>query len=67
MADAKPLPKSLHTVTVLVRMAMAYKETVDWGSYGWRDLIEQVLADLGKDEMPDSHGLIEAALKQLED
>lgn len=63
----KPLPKSLHTVTVLVRMAEAYRETVDWGSLSAREAVEQVLADLGKDDIPDDHGLIEAALKQMED
>lgn len=63
----KPIPKSLHTVTVLVRMAIAYKETVDWGSETWAYLVDRVIEDLGLDDKPDTHGLRQAALKQLEE
>lgn len=63
----KPLPKSLHTVTVLVRMAQAYSATVDWHCYPWSALVDQIVADLGMDDKPDTYGLREAALKQLED
>lgn len=65
--NEKPIPKSLHTVTVLVRVAAAYRETVDWGTTPWPELVDQVLYDLGFDGKPDTHNLRASALKQLED
>jgi hypothetical protein len=60
----KPLAKSLHTVTVLVRVAKAVAdyEGIDPLSYKAMDL---ALAILGLDNMPDTYGLVTAALKQL--
>lgn len=61
----KPLAKSLHTVTVLVRVANALYER----RTNPRDTIGHALAlasdVLGLSDMPDTYGLIAAAFKQL--
>ena len=63
--EAKPLPKSLHTVTVLVRAATMYMDTI--GDYRRPSAaLDQAMHYLGLDEKPDTYGLKEAALKQLE-
>ena len=64
MSTDRSLPKSLHTVTVLVRVAKAVAdyEGIDPLSYKAMDL---ALAILGLDNMPDTYGLVTAALKQL--
>lgn len=66
MSEPKPLPKSLHTVSVLVRMVNAYSNTSDWENYTVDDLLQVVVGDLGLAGKPDTYGLIEAARKQLE-
>ena len=60
----KPIAKSLHTVTVLVRVAKAIApaEGLDFTSVAAVKLAAQVL---GLDNMPDTYGLIDQALKQL--
>jgi hypothetical protein len=61
---SKPIAKSLHTVTVLVRVAKAIAPTegLDFTSVAAVKLAAQVL---GLDNMPDTYGLIDQALKQL--
>jgi len=59
----KPLAKSLHTVTVLVRVASLLLENdlaLDKGQ-----AIDLAILALRLDEMPDTYGLGAAALKQL--
>lgn len=75
---SKPLAKSLHTVTVLVRVARLHlPETPFAGGNGFRDIrsfthaercamaVEQALETLGLSDMPDTYGLAAQALKQL--
>lgn len=62
----KTLPKSLHTVTVLVRCARKYMECE---RYPAREAVQKVLEDLGYPGYPaseDSYGLAAAAVAQLE-
>lgn len=58
----KPLAKSLHTVTVLVRVAKALNRDQVWSNGMAIDL---ALDALGIANMPDTYGLAEQALKQL--
>jgi hypothetical protein len=60
----KPLAKSLHTVTVLVR---ATKAIADYEGIAPTDAraIDLALAVLGLDDMPDDYGLVTQATKQL--
>lgn len=56
---SKPIPKSLHTVTVLVRLADSYGRADPEGR------IERALEFLGYGSAPDDHGLAAAALKVI--
>lgn len=57
----KPIPKSLHTVTVLVKMALMFIER------GAADPVGLALDTLGYDELgQDIYGLAKQARKQLE-
>jgi hypothetical protein len=58
----KTLPKSLHTVTVLVNVARHYQANI-----GGDDVfaVNQALRILGYTDSPDDYGLANAALKQL--
>lgn len=59
----KPIAKSLHTITVLVRVARDIK-----ARHPERDTFSAVYAALdllGLGDMPDDHGLVSATLKQL--
>jgi hypothetical protein len=61
---SKPLAKSLHTVTVLVRTTKAiadYEGIVPTDAKA----IDLALAVLGLDDMPDTYGLVAQAAKQL--
>lgn len=64
----KSLPKSLHTVTVLVRVAHVLADAqgqiapaIDWNAY-----VEGALHALGMADMPDTYALRTAAVRQLE-
>lgn len=60
---SKPLAKSLHTVTVLVRVALDIQKR-----HPERDSFSAVYAALnllGLGDMPDDYGLVTAALKQV--
>lgn len=61
---AKSLPKSLHTVTALVRLA-AYFVDKYCGDMTPEDALTEALAVLGYGEAQDPYGLAAAALKQL--
>ena len=63
--SGKPLAKSLHTVTVLVRVARLIQAT-DSSGYSNHWAIDKALAALGLAGMPDTYGLAAAALKQLD-
>jgi hypothetical protein len=63
VADPKPLAKSLHTVTVLVRISETYMENE---GYPPKDALSRTLQDLGYANAPDPYNLAGAALKQLE-
>jgi hypothetical protein len=59
----KPLAKSLHTVTVLVRVAIYVKEkNLEFSNVF---AVDMALGILGLGDMPDVHGLAEQAIKQL--
>jgi hypothetical protein len=67
---SKPLAKSLHTVTVLVRVAKLYRSSRDWSAEGTAQeanayAVSQALEALGLCEMPDDYGLAAQAIKQL--
>lgn len=59
----KPIPKSLHTVTVLVNMARLYMEA---RGHGPEVSVNTALDRLHLLHRPDPHNLRAAALKQLE-
>jgi hypothetical protein len=61
-ADNRPIPKSLHTVTVLVKLARHFE---DWESMPPEDAVDFAMRSLGLRHLPDPHGLRAAALKQL--
>lgn len=59
----KPLAKSLHTVTVLVRVArLLLKRDLAFSNV---EAVNGALQVLGLDDMPDEYGLAAQALKQL--
>lgn len=62
--DRKPIPKSLHTVTVLRRMGQMMKaihpNATSEGAIGL------ALIELGYVDTPDAYGLAAAALKQMD-
>lgn len=69
----KPIPKSLHTVTVLV--AIAREQLVRTSSHPlyaspyeklvYEDCVDCALATLGLHNMPDTYGLREQAIRKL--
>lgn len=74
----KPIAKSLHTVTVLVRVAKLHlPKTPFAGGNDFRNTrpfthaercamaVEQALETLGLADMPDEYGLAAQAIKQL--
>jgi hypothetical protein len=61
----KPIPKSLHTVTVLVAVARLHlRKYVSGGSPGLA--VDDAIETLGLAGKPDTYGLRAAALKVLE-
>lgn len=65
---SKPLAKSLHTVTVLVRVArlhLSHRRLMDSAAAANAYAVAQALETLGLGDMPDTYGLVEAAIKQL--
>jgi len=58
----KPLAKSLHTVTVLVRVALHAKHNTTMSN---GHAVCAALAILGLYDLPDTNGLAEQAIKQL--
>lgn len=64
---SKPLAKSLHTVTVLVRVAKLHLNRIGDGDAQTRNMLALTYAldTLGLNTMPDTYGLIDQALKQL--
>ena len=65
----KPLAKSLHTVTVLVNVARHLEATATSVAYpnnGWADRVAQAARLLGLEDKPDTYGLADQAIKQLE-
>lgn len=68
MAERK-LPKSLHTVTVLVNVARLLHEIAgdhEEGGYSIEEALDAGLKYLKLDELDDVYNLREAALKKLE-
>ena len=64
---SKPLAKSLHTVTVLVRVALNEKSTYPANAPMLNGhAVCAALAVLGLTNQPDSYGLAEQAIKQLD-
>jgi hypothetical protein len=59
---SKPLAKSLHTITVLVRVALSVKRDKPMAN---DSAITAALAILGLTDQPDSYGLALQAEKQL--
>ena len=60
---SKPLAKSLHTVTVLVRVArLLLKRDLAFSNV---EAVNGALQVLGLADMPDEYGLAAQALKQL--
>jgi len=57
----KPIPKSLHTVTVLVAMATIYRDM----GYSVQGSIDRTLSALGYDILQDDYKLAEQALHKL--
>ena len=64
---SKPIAKSLHTVTVLVRVAALHLDRVGNDAPDIRAMlaVSRALVTLGLDNMPDDHGLIGQAIKQV--
>lgn len=65
---SKPLAKSLHTVTVLVRVAqmhLSHRRLMGPTSEANAYAVQQALETLGLSDMPDTYGLVGQALKQL--
>ena len=58
----KPLAKSLHTVTVLVRVALSVKRDKPMAN---DSAITAALDILGLADLPDAYSLAEQAIKQL--
>lgn len=61
MEQKKPIPKSLHTVTVLVTMAQLY---VDMG-YSLTGAMERTVTALGYADTPDAYELVKQATVKL--
>ena len=75
---SKPIAKSLHTVTVLVRVAKLHLPSTPFaGGNNYRDIrsfshaercamaVAEAMETLGLAGMPDTYGLVAAAIKQL--
>ena len=60
----KPLAKSLHTITVLVRVALEVRKR-QFPPLPADSAVERALDILGLTGQPDSYGLAAAAIKQL--
>lgn len=65
MTDTKPIPKSLHTVRVLVVFAREYLSSHDGEAVPYSSAVDVALFRLGYENTPDTHGLRAAALKQI--
>lgn len=61
----KPIPKSLHTVTVLVKLAKHARGLLIMGDNADRRSIAWAVEFLGYTGTPDTHELAAAALKQM--
>ena len=62
----KPLAKSLHTVTVLVNVARVMRNSDKIGGQSWAAYVYEALVALNLQDKPDSYGLANQAIKQLE-
>lgn len=62
----KPLAKSLHTVTVLVNVARVMRNADKIGGQSWAAYVYDALVALNLQDKPDSYGLANQAIKQLE-
>lgn len=60
------LPKSLHTVTVLVRMVRLLRAFPANTNASNAALVNVALRELGYSDTPDSYGLAIAAVRQLD-
>ena len=58
----KTMPKSLHTVTVLVRVAALFQRYENCAA---EEALDLALIQLGYGAAPDDYGLAASALKQL--
>lgn len=61
----KPIAKSLHTVTVLVRVAK-FIQSLDNGGYSNQYAVGKAMIALGLQDQPDDYDLLNAAIKQLD-
>lgn len=63
MSNPNTIPKSLHTVTVLVVFAKAlYAQS---NGYTMKECLTNAVAQLGYIDTPDTHALIAQAIKKL--
>ena len=62
---SKPIAKSLHTVTVLVRVAKLI-QALDNGGYSNHYAVGKAMIALGLQDQPDEYNLLDAAIKQLD-
>jgi hypothetical protein len=62
---SKPIPKSLHTVTVIIAAASIMREHMGEGE-PVADAVRYALEVLGYANTPDTYNLSAAALKQME-
>lgn len=60
----KPIPKSLHTVTVLVAIARE-QLVITMHRWTYEDCVDAALSILGLDNTPDVYGLREQAIRKL--
>lgn len=60
----KPIPKSLHTVTVLVNVAAHIRKDHPH-TISVHNAVREAAEVLGLNSQPDQYGLIESAIKQL--
>jgi hypothetical protein len=63
--NTKPIPKSLHTVRVLVTMAKLMEYNKLNGATDTETALEAAIYLLGYANAPDVHGLFQQALRQL--
>ena len=64
---SKPIPKSLHTVTVITAIARAARQrTAEQGKHlPDAEFVNYALRLLDLDNMPDDHAIVAQCLKQL--